>query len=93
LRELSHLKIECWRLFGLTGYARVDFRCDSQQRPWILEINTNPCISPDAGFAAALAHAGLSYEAGLQLILEDALERNQRRASSGSCTEQAAIHV
>src|SRR4051812_42807098 len=93
LRELSQLTIECWRLFGLTGYARVDFRCDSQLRPWILEINTNPCISPDAGFAAALARADFSYEAGLQLILEDALKRNPRREKLDLRIEQAASHV
>ena len=52
-----------WMLFGLAGYARVDFRVDSAGEPWILEINTNPCLSPDAGFAAAVTQAGLSYEA------------------------------
>jgi D-alanine-D-alanine ligase len=59
LEELRSLAQECWQLFGLNGYARVDFRVDRQQRPWILEINTNPCLSPDAGFAAAVHQAGL----------------------------------
>ena len=40
----------CWHLFGLRGYARVDFRVDGDGRPWILEVNANPCLSPDAGF-------------------------------------------
>jgi D-alanine-D-alanine ligase len=93
LHELSQLTIACWRLFGLTGYARVDFRCDSQQGPWILEINTNPCISPDAGFAAALAHAGLSYETGLQLILDDAVNRNHPRAPAALCIDKVPSHV
>ncbi len=50
-----------WPLFGLTGFARVDFRIDENGMPLILEINANPCITPDAGFAAAAAEAGLSY--------------------------------
>ena len=50
----GNLAVECWRLFDLAGYARVDFRVDSRGQPWILEINANPCLSPDAGFAAAL---------------------------------------
>jgi D-alanine-D-alanine ligase len=61
-----------WTLFGLTGFARVDFRVDHQGAPLILEINTNPCISPDAGFAAAAAEAGMSYEALIEAIVEAA---------------------
>ncbi len=63
---------EAWRLFGLTGFARVDFRVREDGTPMILEINTNPCISPDAGFAAAAAEAGLGYEALIEAILEAA---------------------
>lgn len=75
LRRLRELAIECWRLFGLRGYARVDFRCDGDSQPWILEVNTNPCLMPEAGFAAALARAGISYDDGIQRILDDATAR------------------
>ena len=61
-----------WPLFGLTGFARVDFRVGHDGAPLILEINTNPCISPDAGFAAAAAEAGMSYEALIEAIVEAA---------------------
>ncbi len=60
LEQLRTLALECWHLFGLRGYARVDFRVDRNGRPWILEINANPCLSPDAGFAAAVHQAGLA---------------------------------
>lgn len=66
LRELSQ---QCWNRFGLRGYARVDFRVDADGVPWILEINTNPCLSPDAGFAAAVQTAGFSYEQAIARIL------------------------
>jgi len=59
---------QVWKLFGLTGFARVDFRVDQNGVPLILEINTNPCISPDAGFAAAAAEAGMSYEDLIEAI-------------------------
>jgi D-alanine-D-alanine ligase len=72
------LAVECWRLFGLAGYARVDFRCDEAGRPWILEINANPCLLPGAGFAAALERAGIGYDEGIQLILDAALRPNAR---------------
>ncbi len=59
LGELRRLSLRCWEEFGLRGYARVDFRVDAAGRAWILEINGNPCISPDAGFMAAAERAGM----------------------------------
>jgi D-alanine-D-alanine ligase len=70
---LQDLARACWGLFGLRGYARVDFRVDPAGRPWILEINANPCLSPDAGYAAALAEAGISYDEAVQRIIECAV--------------------
>jgi D-alanine-D-alanine ligase len=58
---LKRQAVACWSLFGLRGYARVDFRVTSDGKPLILEVNMNPCLTPDAGFAAAAAEAGLSY--------------------------------
>ena len=70
---MKRLALECWRLFGLQGYVRVDFRVDQAGQPWILEINTNPCLSPDAGYAAALAEAGLDYDDAIRRIVERAV--------------------
>jgi D-alanine-D-alanine ligase len=79
LNELARLAEQCWAVFGLGGYARVDFRVDRQGRPWILEINANPCLSPDAGFAAALARAEIAFPAAVERILDGAINRTQRR--------------
>ena len=70
---LRALAVECWDLFSLRGYARVDFRVDRQGQPWILELNANPCLSPDAGFAAALAQANVPLERAIAWIIDDAL--------------------
>ncbi len=71
LRRLGELSRKCWRLFGIRGYARVDFRVDENHQPWILEVNANPCLSPDAGFAAAAARAGLVFPEVVEKIVED----------------------
>ncbi len=73
LGELRRLALACWRLFDLRGHARVDFRVDGAGRPWILEVNANPCISPDSGFAAMLAEAGIGYEEAVARIVVEAL--------------------
>ncbi len=59
--RLEDLSRACWCCFGLSGYARVDFRADAAGKLWVLEVNANPCLAPDAGFAAALAAAGIGY--------------------------------
>jgi D-alanine-D-alanine ligase len=71
LRELERIARSCWNLFALRGYARVDFRMDASGRPWVLEVNTNPCLSPDAGFVAAAEQAGLPFEHVIARIVAD----------------------
>jgi len=73
-RLLESLSKECWGLFGLTGYARVDFRVDAQGQPFILEINPNPCLDPNAGVAGAYEIAGLSYAALIDDIVRAAVQ-------------------
>jgi len=68
--RLTLLAQASWILFGLSSYARIDFRVDAEGRPYILEVNVNPCLSPDAGFAAAAGEAGLAYEDMIGRIVE-----------------------
>ena len=84
LDEMKRLALQCWEVFGLGGYGRVDFRVDAAGRPWILEVNTNPCLSPDAGFAAMLAQAGLTFDQAVERILVDGLRRASRPSAHAS---------
>ena len=68
LKEFAH---RCWKIFDLQGYARIDFRVDGAGQPWILEVNANPCLSPDAGFSAATRQAGLTFPDVLCRILKN----------------------
>jgi D-alanine-D-alanine ligase len=78
--RVERIARECWNLFALAGYARVDFRVDTEGNPWVLEVNANPCLSRDAGFAAALAQAGIAYPEAIAWLVADA----RRRASSAT---------
>jgi D-alanine-D-alanine ligase len=75
---LEALACRCWRLFGMAGYARVDVRVDAADQPWVLEINANPCLSPDAGFMAAATRAGLGMSDVVARIAETALAKPVR---------------
>jgi D-alanine-D-alanine ligase len=71
LARLQATALRCWHHFGLAGYARVDFRVDPAGTPFVLEINANPCIAPDAGFAAALTRGGIAFEEAVARIIAD----------------------
>ncbi len=71
LGELERLALACWNHFCLRGYARVDFRVDGAGQPSVLEVNTNPCLSPDAGFAAAVGRAGMTFSQAVARIVTD----------------------
>lgn len=69
VRELAKA---AWAALGCRDYVRVDFRLDERLNPYILEVNPNPDISPDAGFAAALDAGGIAYERFVAMMLENA---------------------
>lgn len=69
--KLKELALNCWNVFGLKGYARVDMRIDKNEKPYIIEVNANPCISPNGGFAAATHEAGYRFTEVLQWIIND----------------------
>lgn len=70
-RELMRLTEACWDCFNLKGFARVDFRVDQNGQPYVIEINGNPCISPDSGFIAAANQAGFSSTDVIARIVEE----------------------
>jgi len=69
--RLKEVCIKCWNLFNLKGYVRIDFRTDSAGNIYVLEINANPCISPDSGFIAACKAGGFSTESVFKGIISD----------------------
>jgi D-alanine-D-alanine ligase len=91
VNRLCQLATDCARLFNVNGYARIDFRCDEYGEPWILEVNSNPCASPNAGFMAAMAQAGYSYDDAVERLLDDALSRGiAARPRGGKRRDQRA---
>ncbi|MFH1614191.1 MAG: ATP-grasp domain-containing protein [Planctomycetota bacterium] len=71
-RLVCRYALKVWYAIGCQDYARVDFRMDKNEQPFILEVNPNPDISPDAGFAAALAVQGMAYEEFIEILINNA---------------------
>lgn len=83
IEGLRELALDSWHRLRIGGYARVDFRVDDQGSPWILEVNPNPCLSADAGLAAAAARAGYPYRELVRRILQPVLEKIPSRNAAG----------
>ncbi|MBI5500525.1 MAG: ATP-grasp domain-containing protein [Deltaproteobacteria bacterium] len=72
-RRLEVAATRAFRLLGLRGYARVDFRM-RRRRPQVIDVNPNCDISADAGLARAARHAGFTYADLCDRIVQLALE-------------------
>jgi D-alanine-D-alanine ligase len=75
LETLSVLAGTLFDRLGLTGYARIDFRVDEQEQPWIIDLNPNPTLDPEAGFVQAALAGGIGYRELLEEILNRATTR------------------
>jgi D-alanine-D-alanine ligase len=75
--EVRRVALEAWRLVGGLGYGRVDMRLDAHGQPWILEVNSNPDIAPDAGLARMARTAGIEYATLVRTITELGLSRKR----------------
>jgi D-alanine-D-alanine ligase len=76
-QKLQGAAADAFRTMGCRDYARVDFRMDGKGRIFILEVNPNPDISLNAGYARALKAAGIEYEAFWDTMVRNALKRKE----------------
>jgi len=77
LQRLGALAMQAYRLLGCRDYARVDFRMNAANEPFILEVNPNPEISAGAGYASNLGRASLSHHEFIVKLAEQALARGK----------------
>ncbi|MFN0159418.1 MAG: ATP-grasp domain-containing protein [Bacteroidota bacterium] len=75
--RLREIALRCYQIIGCRDYARVDFRLAKDGTPYVLEVNPNPDISDDAGFARSAKAYGLNFPQIVGKIVEYAAERCQ----------------
>ena len=89
---LADLAKKAFTLVGCRDYARVDFRVDEQGRPFVLEVNPNPCISPLAGLAAGLETARVPYPEFIVSLVRAALKRGGKATTWHADAPAVGLH-
>lgn len=59
-----------YRLLGLSGYARLDYRINEEGEPYLLEANPNPQIAKDEDFAFSAKHIGMDYPELIERLIQ-----------------------
>lgn len=67
---------DTFRATGLRDFGRVDLRVDASGQPWVIDVNPNCDLSPDAGVARAARHAGIEYHELIGRIIDIAWRRH-----------------
>ncbi len=69
-----------YRVLGLSGYARIDFRLTPKGELYFLEANPNPDIARGEEFSSAARATGLEYEPLLQKLLNLGMSKARGRS-------------
>lgn len=77
--RIQMLALSTHRLLGLRDYSRTDFIVSNEGRPYILEINTLPGLTPTSLFPDACNSVGISYDALIERLIGYALARSGER--------------
>lgn len=67
---------------GGNGYGRVDFRLDAAGRPAVIDVNPNPSLDRQSGFAAAARSVGVPYDELILLLAREASRKERHGISA-----------
>jgi D-alanine-D-alanine ligase len=77
-REVMRLTLETFRVTQSLDFARVDFRlhCNEENRPYIIEINSLPGLTPVSDLVLCAQAEGWTYQQLIQAVLHAGAKRN-----------------
>jgi D-alanine-D-alanine ligase len=81
--KINKICLNLWNAIGVRDWCRIDIRCDKQENPYVLEVNSPPgCTPPEhdpASYFPLIARSmGINYESLLKMIIETAVARYKK---------------
>ena len=80
-KRLQMLALSAHRLLGLRDYSRTDFIVSKEGRPYVLETNALPGLTPSSLLPEECAAIGISFEALIDRLVHRALGRSKTRTA------------
>ncbi len=77
--RVHNLSKRIYRILGLNGYARMDFRLTADGRLYLMEPNINPDLGRSEDFAQSALLAGMEFENLIQRVLDLGLQYQKSR--------------
>ena len=71
--EMGEMALKLHRALGLSVYSRTDFLLDGEGRPWCLEVNTLPGMTPTSLYPQEAGAVGMSYPDLCEKIVLDSI--------------------
>ncbi len=73
IEELSALAIQAFDVLELRGFARMDFRVDSDGRPWLTDVGVSPGLARENSAFTSAEALGFDYPAFLRIVVASSL--------------------
>ena len=75
-KKIDELALRTYNAVDCCDFGRVDFRVDSEGKPYVLEINPLPSLSTEDVFKLVAENTGITYEQMIGKILKSAIKRH-----------------
>lgn len=95
--EIFRMARAAFLVLGGNSYGRVDLRLNAKGRANVIDVNPNPDLDPEAGFAIAAHSIGVDYSTLIRLLVDGAATKENyvsspystKRSRSLSCITAA----
>lgn len=75
LALISEMALDTYSIFGCQDYGKIKIKTDEDGNPYVIELNPNPSLNRELGFARSAEMAGIPYANLIEEILYLAVNR------------------